>query len=95
MKSKGKFHILTFISFNQAEAASGATASSVDKEVPPQIVNGKPQLPFQLQLEYTSSDGDRCLRVITQTKPVTKDRKVAEKGIICLSYCTSIYQIIL
>ena len=44
------------------------------------MIDGQPHLPFQLQIEYTSLDGDRCLRVITQTKPVTKDRSVANKG---------------
>ena len=46
----------------------------------PLMINGQPHFPFQLQIEYTSPDGDRCLRVITQSKPVTKDRDVAEKG---------------
>ena len=49
-------------------------------EVPPLIIGGRPHLPFQLQIEYTSLDGDRCLRVITQAKPVTRDRSLAERG---------------
>lgn len=46
----------------------------------PLLIKGQPHFPFQLQIEYTSPDGDRCLRVITQSKPVTKDRDVAERG---------------
>lgn len=66
-------------------AQTGATAGAsplVEKDVPPQMVDGQPHLPFQLQIEYTNSDGDRCLRVITKTKPVTQDRKLAEKGML-------------
>ena len=44
------------------------------------MIDGQPHLPFQLQIEYTNSDGDRCLRVITKAKPITTDRLKAEKG---------------
>lgn len=37
------------------------------------------ELPFQLQIQYTDVDGTKALRVLTQKKPVTTDRKVAEK----------------
>ena len=37
-------------------------------------------LPFQVQITYTDLDGAQALRVLTKTKPVTKDRKVAEKS---------------
>ncbi|XP_003382887.1 PREDICTED: circularly permutated Ras protein 1-like [Amphimedon queenslandica] len=57
---------------------SGASPSS-DGGVPPQMIDGQPHLPFQLQIEYTNSDGDRCLRVITKAKPITTDRVKAEK----------------
>mmetsp|Transcript_57313 Transcript_57313/g.78154 ORF Transcript_57313/g.78154 Transcript_57313/m.78154 type:complete len:794 (-) Transcript_57313:139-2520(-) len=37
------------------------------------------ELPFQVQIEYTRQlDGMRCLRVISQKKPVTSDRRTAE-----------------
>ena len=49
-------------------------------QVAPLLVEGKPHLPFQLQIEYTSQDGSRCMRVITQAKPITTNRDVAEKG---------------
>ncbi len=48
---------------------------------PTLMINGQANYPFQLQIEYTSLDGDKCLRVITQTKPLTKDRELAERGI--------------
>ena len=65
-------------------ASGGATAgggASAGVEIPPLMVEGKPHLPFQLQIEYTGRDGSRCMRVITQAKPITTDRGVAERGI--------------
>ena len=47
---------------------------------PPLIIGGKSHLPFQLQTEYTASDGSVLVRVITKVKPVTEDRNVAERG---------------
>jgi len=37
-------------------------------------------LPFQVQITYTKHDGWKCVRIITKEKPLTKDRKQAEKG---------------
>ena len=82
VKSKGNTHtgcpllIIVFLLLGESRGAS----SSSDNTVPPQIINGQPHLPFQLQIEYTNSDGDRCLRVITKAKPITTDRLKAEKG---------------
>jgi len=39
------------------------------------------ELPFQVQIKYTRLDGMRCIRVITETRPVTSDRQVAEQHI--------------
>ena len=61
-------------------SSDAAAKGNLASEVPPLMIDGQPHLPFQLQIEYTSLDGDRCLRVITQTKPVTKERSVADKG---------------
>lgn len=36
------------------------------------------ELPFQLQIKYTDTEGATALRVLTQTKPITRDRKQAE-----------------
>ena len=61
----------------------GATASGASpktKRLPPLKIDGKDHLPFQLQIEYTGKDGSRCVRVISQAKPVTTDRTIAEKG---------------
>ena len=58
----------------------GATPSGGDSRVAPLKIDGKNHLPFQLQIEYTGKDGSRCVRVITQAKPVTRDRDVAERG---------------
>ena len=55
-----------------------ATVSAV--EMPPLMIDGKECLPFQLQISYNNLDGAQCNRVITQVKPITKDRQVAEAG---------------
>ncbi len=57
-----------------------ATAAAGDNKVPQLTIDGTPHLPFQLQIEYTSQDGSRCTRVISQAKPTTKQREIAEKG---------------
>ncbi len=62
---------------------TGSTASGASpkvKRLPPLQIDGKDHLPFQLQIEYTGKDGSRCVRVISQAKPVTRDRDVAERG---------------
>ena len=59
---------------------AGAGAASVPAKVPPLSIDGKPHLPFQLQIEYTAQDGSRNRRVITDAKPTTKEREVAERG---------------
>lgn len=46
------------------------------------------ELPFQLQIRYTDTEGMKALRVLTQTKPVTHDRDLAEKS-RCL--CLEVY----
>lgn len=37
-------------------------------------------IPFQLQLSYEAKNGSKVIRVITQQRPYTKDRKTAEKS---------------
>ena len=66
-----------------SSSPKGATASpkpAKGVKVPPLTLEGKPHLPFQLQIEYTGRDGSRCLRVITEAKQMTKDRSRAERG---------------
>ena len=56
-------------------------AVATDTKTPPTLqLDGKPHLPFQLQVEYTSKDGSRLMRVITDANPITRDRGMAEKG---------------
>ena len=50
-------------------------------------IDGKEHLPFQLQITYRSKDGSKCLRVITQAMPVTKDREEAERSELLLLVC--------
>ncbi|XP_065898859.1 circularly permutated Ras protein 1-like [Dysidea avara] len=61
-------------------AASGGGGATPTPDTPPLMMDGKECLPFQLQISYTSLDGAQCNRVITQAKPITKDRQVAEAG---------------
>ena len=58
----------------------GGAAADTTKDKPPLMVDGKECLPFQLQISYTNLDGAQCNRVITQAKPITKDRQIAEAG---------------
>lgn len=67
----------SFIASSLPVTASGAAAQSSksgssSSEIPS-------ELPFQLQIIYTDTDGTKALRVLTQKKPVTRDRKVAEE----------------
>ena len=60
--------------------ATGGGEAGKKKDVRPLTINGKPFVPFQLQIQYTGVDGSCCMRVITQAKPVTTNRDVAERG---------------
>ena len=61
-------------------ASTDSAATPKEKTVAPLTMDGKQHLPFQLQIEYTGLDGSRCMRVITQAKPITRNRDVAERG---------------
>ena len=71
---------------SQPGASTGATVSegagpeAEPAEVPPLMLGGQAHLPFQLQITFTGQDGSHRMRVITQAKPTTRDRTVAEKG---------------
>ncbi|KAK3593841.1 hypothetical protein CHS0354_011443 [Potamilus streckersoni] len=42
---------------------------------------GQPEeFPFQIQIAYTDTEGAKALRVLTKTKPTTRDRKIAERN---------------
>jgi len=64
----------------EVESTGASAATDAAPDIPPLQVDGKPHLPFQLQVEYTSKDGSRLMRVITDAKPITRDRIAAEKG---------------
>jgi len=68
------------------DGASGGGASPSVKRLPPLKIGGKDCLPFQLQIEYTGKDGSLCVRVISQAKPITTDRDVAERGECLFSF---------
>ena len=53
----------------------GATASAKVDAKEESIV----ELPFQVQIRYTDLDGNKALRVLTETRLVTNQREVAEK----------------
>ena len=44
------------------------------------IVGSYSHLPFQVQIHFTKLNGMKCVRVISQSKPVTRDRSVAERA---------------
>ena len=46
------------------------------------------KVPFQVQVKYTSLDGQQCLRVFTEVRPVTSDKRVANEGIAEELVCT-------
>ena len=85
-------------SLSSSAVSGGATGGEEGVEVAPLVVDGKPHLPFQLQIEYTGQDGSRCMRVITQAKPITTKRGVAEKGkqrarkcYVCIMLCACVF----
>ena len=38
------------------------------------------EVPFQLQIIYTAKDGSKALRILSQNKPLTADKTLAESG---------------
>lgn len=64
-------------------AAEGATAEGATAEGATASISARDQpteLPFQIQVTYTDIEGAKAIRVLTQSKPVTKDRDEAEKS---------------
>jgi len=51
------------------------------------------QLPFQVQVTYTDTDGNKALRVLTQLKEATENREEAEvnayRGVIAQNHIRS------
>lgn len=45
------------------------------------MVEAMEAVPFQVQINYTKLNGCRCLRVVSDLKPLTFDREVAEENI--------------
>jgi hypothetical protein len=56
----------------QPFASAGTSGTQSDE--------GRKELPFQLQVVYTDTEGAKALRVLTHTKPITRDRKKAERS---------------
>ena len=67
-----------------AAEAADATASSTTAS-PPSRPPVPSKLPFQVQIRYTKPNGMKCMRVMTQVKPVTANRAEAEK--VCADVC--------
>ncbi|KAK3097067.1 hypothetical protein FSP39_006081 [Pinctada imbricata] len=69
------------------EEAMDTSEAGIKPEEQPSTSTAKPQpphkppneVPFQLQVKYTDVDGAVALRVVTQLKPTTYDRREAEK----------------
>ena len=70
-------HTLIFAVLLLTAAEEGAP-TSVQREVPqPQDLT---RLPFQVQFSFTSREGGKYLRVITNLQDTTRDREEAEDG---------------
>ena len=65
----------------KAQKAETPTAGT-SKQASARSPSKKPpsDLPFQLQVVYTDTEGAKAMRLLTKTKPVTKDRHQAERG---------------
>ena len=64
---------------SEPTASAEAEPGAVD-DPPVLMIDGKESVPFQLVITYTSREGAQSMRVITQAKPVTKNREEAERG---------------
>ncbi|CAM9853394.1 unnamed protein product, partial [Sphacelaria rigidula] len=58
-------------------AASAASACGSGKKKKDKSAH----LPFQVQIRYTRPNGMKCVRVLTKTQRVTKDKRTAEESI--------------
>lgn len=65
------------------ESAGGSRASGDEQKLPQRPprapMNASEELPFQVQISYVDLEGAKAVRVLTQTKPITKERGQAEK----------------
>lgn len=57
---------------SEAAAASSSASGSELKQ------DHLDELPFQVHISYIDLEGAKAVRVLTQTKPITKERKQAE-----------------
>ena len=73
----------TDASVRAPEHEEDASAASADAPATPSTVHATvgqlQQLPFQMRIHYTKLNGMKCLRVVTKSKPVTRDRAAAER----------------
>lgn len=65
-----------------AEPISEEPSAGTSQQPSAGATNRKPpsELPFQLQVVYTDTEGAKAMRLLTKTKPVTKDRQQAERA---------------
>ncbi|XP_050393119.1 circularly permutated Ras protein 1 [Patella vulgata] len=66
-------------STDQSSTDTGATSEKSSTDTGATSDASPTELPFQLQLEYIDTDGTKALRVLTQKRPVTQDRALAEE----------------
>ena len=74
----GLYFCIFFSDQKQVPSSEGASSSKgqgfkFKVEVPD-------ELPFQLQIKYKDTEGATALRVLKQTRPVTRERKQAEQS---------------
>ena len=61
-------------------ATEEGVPTSVQREVPRPQPQDLTRLPFQVQFSFTSREGGKYLRVITNLQDTTRDREEAEDG---------------
>jgi len=62
-----------------ATGGAEATTASASAAGEPDTSNHLNDLPFQVKIQYTDIEGAVAMRVLTQTQPVTKNRRQAEQ----------------
>lgn len=65
-------------SAGNSEATAAATAASSSASCSELKQDQLDELPFQVHISYIDLEGAKAVRVLTQTKPITKERKQAE-----------------
>ena len=77
-------HTLIFAVLSLTATEEGVP-TSVQREVPQPQPQDLTRLPFQVQFSFTSREGGKYLRVVTNLQDTTRDREEAEDG-MCIIF---------